>query len=212
MIGLAITILEGLDPFLRFSKIVSWIVQNWLLLEYAAWSYLFSLLNLSLSKEVYEIVSVFFYMVVFTVAGFRHMETNSMLTSRAYRIFFPDGKFSFAPWRLGLFALTYALTIDGVSLLLALHSNSLRVAFVTVWIISLVTSAVALLVEIQIFEKPKQTMVGVFARFIAVPMFFGMSFSILIVVIVILAFNEIGTNADNFSRLLTQFYGTVGVE
>lgn len=69
ILGFAITLIEGLEPFLEFSKLTSWIIKNWVHWSRTFWTYIANLINLPMPAWVADLLSAILYAMALVWRG-----------------------------------------------------------------------------------------------------------------------------------------------
>jgi hypothetical protein len=84
ILGIGWTLFQGLEPFLKFSRFMAYLVTHWREFTRAIWSWLGSFVNLDLPVWALDLMTTFFFFVLFggqcTTAG--HSRTERFAQSK----------------------------------------------------------------------------------------------------------------------------------
>lgn len=72
--GVAFTLFQGLEPFLKFSRFMAYLVDHWRDWTRGLWSWLASFVHLDLPPLVLDLMTVAVFITLFTIRCFRHRE------------------------------------------------------------------------------------------------------------------------------------------
>jgi hypothetical protein len=72
IVGAAFTLFQGLEPFLKFSRFMAYVVNHWRDLTRGMWSWLASFVHLDLPEWVLDLLTLTSFIMLFTVRGMRH--------------------------------------------------------------------------------------------------------------------------------------------
>ena len=87
IIGSALTIFQGLEPFLRFSRLALWIVDHWRHIAAVPWTWLGSLIDVQIRQELALICSFLVFILIFCARINLHSRQSNQLLSPNWVIF-----------------------------------------------------------------------------------------------------------------------------
>ena len=194
VVGLAITCLQGLTPFIELTQLVSWIVSNWTDWSRALWIYVFAYFSIDISKITADLLSGAFYLASFIIAFRRR---RGIIYSNTSAIF------KFVKTKKGMYARMWgvALDIPMVAMLYFLYLNSpyLGVSFAGIYLLIL---ASVFIIGTRRFMKLDQFLFGkqvIFYSDWSAGGFFMtlMSWYVVLLASIVFILNEIGLNGAN---------------
>jgi hypothetical protein len=74
--GVAFTLFQGLEPFLKFSRFMAYLVDHWRELTRGIWRWLASFVHLDISPVLLDILTLVVFIVLFTTRSLRHAASS----------------------------------------------------------------------------------------------------------------------------------------
>jgi hypothetical protein len=90
ILGVAFSLFQGLEPFLKFSRLMSYLVNHWRELTRGLWTWLASFVHLELPPIAMDVLTAAVLIMLFTVRSLRHSSITKIQQGRPLLFYTPD--------------------------------------------------------------------------------------------------------------------------